>query len=540
MSTILPAPDILELVLLRSLPTSVMAVVRPRADTSGCPLCGTRSSRVHSWYQRTLLDLPWHGVTMRLELHVRRFFCDISTCTRTIFTERLPEVVAPYAHRTRRLDTWFTLVGFALGGEAGARLLRELGATSSPDTLLRHIRAVPLAPPRPSTAIGIDEFGFRRDQRFGTIIVDLDTHEVLDLLPDVTTATVVDWLHHHPHIQVVSRDRAHNYGEAIRQGAPQAQQVADRWHLLKNLGERVEAFLRDHKQALKTPRGDLLATQASTLGRSASQEVRGRDKHQRQVELYEHVQAAHVRGLNATAIAKLFGISRVTAYKYAGMTAPPDRLRLPSGTLKPLAAYVPYIYQRWNEGCRNAAQMHRDLQKQHVAVSARTVSRWLTILRAEGGSAGKWAPVEPTAQYRPHAPPPPSLTPRQGSILYTKATEQLTERQREQLAQVFERDPVLRPVYELVQAFGRMVRTRGGQALEEWLEQAEGSDCIQIQAFAQGLKKDLDAVRAGLTQIYSQGPIEGHIHRLKLIKRSGYGRMSFPLLRQRVLGAQAC
>jgi transposase len=145
MSTILPAPDILELVLLRSLPTSVMAVVRPRADTSGCPLCGTRSSRVHSWYQRTLLDLPWHGVTMRLELQVRRFFCDTSTCTRTIFTERLPEVVAPYAYRTRRLDTWFTLVGFALGGEAGARLLRELGATSSPDTLIRHIRAVPLA-----------------------------------------------------------------------------------------------------------------------------------------------------------------------------------------------------------------------------------------------------------------------------------------------------------------------------------------------------------------------------------------------------------
>jgi transposase len=113
----------------------------------------------------------------------RRFFRDRLTCERRIFTERLPEVVAPYAHRTRRLDAWFTLVGFALGGEAGARFLRELGATSSPDTLLRHVRAVLCASPDPSAAIGIDEFGFRRDLRFGTIIVDLSTHHVVDLLP---------------------------------------------------------------------------------------------------------------------------------------------------------------------------------------------------------------------------------------------------------------------------------------------------------------------------------------------------------------------
>jgi transposase len=321
---------------------------------------------------------------------------------------------------------------------------------------------------------------------------------------------------------------------------PQAQQIADRWHVLKNLGERVETILRDHKAALKTPRGDLLATRPGTFGRSASQEAQARTEHQRQLELYTQVQAAHARGLHATAIGKLLGISRVTAYKYAAMTSPPDRLRLPSGTFKPLATYVPHIYQRWNEGCRNAAQMHQELQERHVAVSARTISRWLTILRAEEGSTAKWAAVEPSAQYRPHAPPPPSLTPRQGAILYAKAREQLTERQQEQRELVVTRDPVLRPIYELVQAFGHMVRTRDGQNLDGWLEQAENSGCVPLQAFALGLRKDLDAIRAGLTQIYSQGPIEGQIHRLKLIKRSGYGRMSFPLLRQRVLGARAC
>jgi transposase len=124
--------------------------------------------------------------------------------------------------------------------------------------------------------------------------------------------------------------------------------------------------------------------------------------------------------------------------------------------------------------------------------------------------------------------------------LFAKAAEHLTERQRDHLAQVFARDSAVRPVYDLVQAFGTMVRTRGGADLDRWLERVEGSDCKHLQALAQGLKKDLDAVRAGLTQPSSQGPIEGHIHRVKRIKRSGYGRMRFPLLKQRVLGTQAC
>jgi transposase len=261
------------------------------------------------------------------------------------------------------------------------------------------------------------------------------------------------------------------------------------------------------------------------------------------MELYEQVHAARVRGLNPTAIAKLLGISRQTAYIYAAMTAPPDRLWWPSGALKPLAAYVPYIYERWNVGCRNAAQLHRELQERRIRVSLRTVSRYLAILRAEGGSPGKWAAAPPSAhypRYDPHTPPLPSLTPRQGAILFGKAAEHLTGQQREQLAQLFARDAAVQPVYELVQAFGTMARTLARQELERWLERAEGSACGQLQVFAHGLRKDLEAVRAGLTQHYSQGPVEGHIHRVKLIKRSGYGRMSFPLFRQRVLGAQAC
>jgi len=538
MATILPYPETLELIKFVAEAQSITAHVRPKARASCCPCCGHRSTRIHSRYQRILLDLPWQGVPLRLHLQVRRFFCDVVACAQQIFAERLPDVVAPYAHRTQRVDVWFTVVGLALGGEAGARLLQTLGVSSSPDTLLRQISALPFPSSAPGTAVGIDEFSFRRGRRFGTIIVDLASHRVLDLLPDVTKERVVAWLQQHPQIHIVSRDRAYNFGEAIRQGAPQAQQIADRFHLLQNLGDRIEAVLRNHKAALTTPRGELLASQGIALGRTPDQEHRSIEWHQRRRDWYEQVHAAQAHGLNDTAIAKLVGISRPTVAKYLAMTTPPERVRLPSRALRPNAAYVPYLYQRWNEGCRNGSQIYRELVEQGISTTLRTVIRYMTILRRENSADSSFASVEPTARYSAEAPPTPSLTVRQGSRLFAKAPERLTDQERDHLCRIFARDDELAPLYEVVQAFGTMVRTRGGKNLDTWLNQAEHSGCSQLVAFAAGLRKDLSAVRAGLTEPYSQGVVEGHVHRVKLIKRSGYGRMSFPLLRQRVLASQ--
>jgi transposase len=200
-----------------------------------------------------------------------------------------------------------------------------------------------------------------------------------------------------------------------------------------------------------------------------------------------------------------------------------------------LAAYVPSIDQRCNEGCRNAAQIHRELQAQARQVSARTVSRYLTIFRTEGGVGHSFASVEPAATSTPRAPPPPSLTPRQAAIVFGKDLQRLTTRQQRHRDMLFAKDVALQPVYEQVQAFCRMVRTCGGHDLERWLQTVEQGSCPQVRAYAAGLRNDLDAERAGLTERYSQGPVEGHVHRIQLIKRSGYGRMGLPLLRQRVL-----
>jgi transposase len=222
------------------------------AQRCACPVCGRSSSRAHSRYSRIVSDLPWHGISVELAVRARRFFCDEPSCERKIFCERLPDVAAR-ARKTERLEGALLAIALELGGRAGARLAQELGIMAARDALLRRIKAAPLPEVGKVRVLGVDDFAFKKGSTYSTILVDLEEHKVVDLLPERSQESLVAWFGSHPgaEVEVATRDRSNIYREGLAKGAPGATHVADRWHLLHNLALTLEEYLLQKRSVLR-------------------------------------------------------------------------------------------------------------------------------------------------------------------------------------------------------------------------------------------------------------------------------------------------
>jgi transposase len=504
--------------------------------TSACPLCHTPSAALHSRYWRALADLPLGGRVVTLHLHTRRFFCRAPTCRRRIFTERLPALMAPWARRTHRLDAHLLRDALDVGGAPGARHATAQGTPISPTTLLRLVHALPLPPVGPIHVLGVDDFARRRGRTYATILVDLEAHRVVDLLPDRSSETLAAWLRQHPQIGVVSRDGAEAYAQGARQGAAQATQVMDRFHLLATLRDALADLLQRHRSAVRRAGAAMGEDGASPrAGRRSSASERHRAGRLAQ---YEQVVALRAHGLSRAAIAVRVGVSKRTVSRFLAAGAFPERKPRRRGP-SILDPYKPYLVQRWAAGCHNATHLWRDLCAQGYAGSYALVYDYVVQLRA-----GLAAPDPPGAEAprveSPRAAPatPTPLSPRQLALVMVRDGEALEERERAALSALGEACPEVAQAYALAQGFTTLVRGHHPAGLAAWLATAQQGP-PELRRFANGIARDRAAVEAALRLPWSQGQVEGQVNRTKLIKRLMFGRGSFELLRRRVLYSAA-
>lgn len=489
---------------------------------AACPVCGTSSWKVHSRYVRRLADLPWDGVPVVIRLSTRRFYCAEPACRRKVFTEPLPGTAVRYGRRSCRSSEALRWLTLALGGRAGARLGERLGLLVSRSTLLRELHhrrpAVPVQAPR---VLGIDDWAWRKGHRYGTLLCDLEARRVIDLLPDRNADTVAGWLQQHPGTEIISRDRGGIYAEAARRAAPLAMQVADRWHLLRNLSKALEHALAPHHRLFTHPgRASPLddpgpATQQIAPWSQRELLVQQANRQRRQ-ERWKQVRELFLKtGASDRDLARQLDIDHRTVKKFR--TAEEYPQAKPRIRESMVDDYADYLDQRLSDGCRSSTRLWRELREQGFQGQVNAVRYWLRQRR----------------NYRTRAALPPQrptlrASPRQVVWFILKEAPSA----KDMLEQVYRTSPEVSRLAQLAQDFFRMFKERDLKALPAWLEAARAT---ALAGFAIGLQRDLDAVREALRLPWNQGHVEGQVHRLKLIKRQMYGRAGFDLLRLRVL-----
>jgi transposase len=498
---LLPGASFCELQNISEGKTSFDLKINSVAKESPCPVCGQHSNKVHSYYIRKMLDLPWTGYSIHIHWRVRKFYCKNEQCPRKVFCERLGECIDPHGRRTCRLNRHLNEIGFALGGNSGAYLAQFLGMPVSPSTMLRIVLASEEPEFSTPRVLGIDDWAFRKGHNYGTIMVDLEKRRPVDLLPDREAKTVEKWLKEHPGVEIISRDRASTYAAGSNSGAPEAIQVVDRWHLLKNLTEALKRMMDKRNQDSRK-----VAQQIADSHKEESQEEHsgdavpptdseeGSEKSLSKYELqFQEVKKLQEQHLSKREIQRRTGMSRQTISKYFQYEVYPNRtiFDFPSKA-DPFGAY---LRKRWEEGERSIKQLFEEIQPLGFTGSISSEFRFTE----------KSFLKEKSTQNQPTPPKPVVYSARKLSYLLSRKSEDLTEKDSEYLKLLFKYCPEAKLGNKLALEFKASMAKREGDKLDSWIEKAIESGSGVLKNFAEGLLQDYDAVKNAFTLEWSNG-----------------------------------
>jgi transposase len=443
----------------------------------------------------------------------------------------LPQIARVYGRQTERASEIVRLIGYVAGGLPGQRLLARLSISTSDDTVLRRVREKPTeASSIPIHNLGVDDWAWRKGQDYGTILVNLDLHRVVDLLPDRAAESFSAWLKQHLEIVTISRDRCGLYAEGATLGAPQSQQVADRFHLLVNLSATMERVLEERSRQLilppiEQPPAEPLRADVADVGKEPPPPVPPRVtqsqlRRQRRLERYQQVMALFHSGQSQAAISRALGMGRKTIRRWLRRGEFPER-KPPHRPPPKVSEFADYLQQRWNEGCHNASRLYQEIRQKGYAGKHNMVRRFVSGWRRTGKATSPDAPQR--------------ISPKHAAILVTRPADKVTDEQQQLLNRIETQCPEVADLRNMSLGFRAALVADDSQQLRRWIEGAKHSEFGPVVRFAYGLQKDISAVAAAVDTSWSTGQVEGQINRLKMIKRQMYGRAGFQLLRARVL-----
>jgi len=459
----------------------VILMLSSRQPGCKCPSCQVYSSWSHSYYLRTARDLPILGYNVIVNLRARKFYCRNENCSKKVFSERFPDHFVPHKRSTVRLDDKLLKIALLMGGNPGKRLCDTLNIKTSSSSLIRCIHQKELQPRKPSAHIGIDDWAYKKGHTYGTAIVDLKKRKIIDLLPDRETSSVESWLRNRSDVKIVTRDRYVKYAKGITNGAPSARQVADRWHLLKNMGDATKKLLERERQELRRQEVAKANKEQSRRGKN-QYNPSPFDRHDKTLQhaKFREIKKLYSQGKTIRAIARIVGVSRLTIRKYIHLDEPPRKNRPGSEILK-----------------------FADYFKERIALrpNIEVIQLWKEI-REKGYKGGRSAvyeflKVHTRFNKQMVAPfiPQQSWTPAKVSLLLYKGDSELSGGEKKLLSKLRTRSLDIRIAHDLVQEFKTLMGNKQGCRLQQWISKSINSPVSEFSAFAKGLKSDFMAVK---------------------------------------------
>lgn len=507
-----------------------------------CPQCKEVSQKIHSRYQRTLADLPLSGLAVRLICQSKKFFCRNKECSQQIFVERLDEVAEVFARRTKRLDKILCSLAFYVGGRVGAQVTSRLSIGVSRQTLIRQILRNPSPPMIMPKVIGIDDFAFRRGQVYGTLLIDLERRKAFDLIPSREAEDVAEWLKKYPQVEVVSRDRSLIYANAVNVALPHAEQIADRFHLVKNIYEVLGKILHRERKTIGQMSNEICQTanrispekqnpldnkrlrepitKKEKLAQAKQSEAR-----QRRMERYETVKKLRNEGMSIKGISRELRMHRQTVRHFLRCDEYPEP-KPAFRKISPLINYQDYLRQRWNVGCGNAKQPYQELRQPGYPGSYDTLMRFLKIWRAD-------LPAEDRLRIQLKTFRTPTAREIKWWLLGNKPPKK--EENIKFLKLLKQRQPEISQAVKQIREFQQILKNGSENEYDNWKKNIKEKGSPEMKNFVFRLEKDDKSVRGAITTEWSNGQVEGQVNRLKLIKRQMYGRANFEVLKARVL-----